>query len=158
MTATAAFPPIAELVPHGGPMRLLHRVVSHRGATTVCAVDPAGSRLLSGGRDRVPVWVGVEYMAQCIAVHGGLVARERGETPRPGILLGSRRVRFGARHFEAGRELRVTAHLHRGERKLVVFDCEVGDADGGPPLATGRLNVYIVESWQDLTSGGPHEA
>jgi predicted hotdog family 3-hydroxylacyl-ACP dehydratase len=131
-------------------MCLLDRVVEHDASRTVCAVDPGRSALLAAPDGSVPVWVGLEYMAQCIAAHGGLVALERGEPPRPGVLLGSRRLRFGVQRFEPGRELRVAARHHRGERGLLAFDCEVREAGGHSPLVRGRLNVYIVDGFEDL--------
>jgi predicted hotdog family 3-hydroxylacyl-ACP dehydratase len=150
----AHFPAIALLLPQAGPMRLLDRVIEHRADRTACAVDPTRSRLFAAPDGGVPAWVGLEYMAQCIAAHGGLVARARGEARRPGVLLGSRRVRFGVQHFARDRELRVSARHHRGERGLVVFDCEVRDLDGGAALVHGRLNVYLVDAWEALGGDG----
>jgi predicted hotdog family 3-hydroxylacyl-ACP dehydratase len=144
------FPAIEALVPHSGPMCLLERVIEHGPGHTVCAVDPGRSRLLAAPDGSVPVWVGIEYMAQCIAAHGGLVALERGEPRRPGVLLGARRVRFDVPRFEADRELRVLARHHRGERGLLAFECEIRDARGGAPLVEGRLNVYTVDGWGAL--------
>ena len=144
------FPAIAALIPQAGPMRLLDRVLEHGPGHTVCAVDPGRSHLLAAPDGSVPAWVGLEYMAQCIAVHGGLQALAQGEPLRPGVLLGSRRLRFGVQRFARGRELRVSARRHGGERGLVAFDCEVWDASGGPPLVEGRLNVYIVGSFEEL--------
>jgi predicted hotdog family 3-hydroxylacyl-ACP dehydratase len=150
----AGFPAIASLVPQAGPMCLLERVTEHDRSHTVCAVDPGRSTLLAAPDGSVPVWVGVEYMAQCIAVHGGLVALERGEPLRPGVLLGSRRVLFEVQRFEVDRELRVVARHHRGERGLVAFDCEIRDVEGRSPLVRGRLNVYIVGGWEELGAIG----
>ena len=149
-----SFAPVASLVPHAGPMCLLARVVEHGPGRTLCSVDPARSAVLAGPDGSVPIWVGIEYMAQCIAAHAGLVARARGEAPKPGVLLGSRRLRFAAQRFARDRELRVEARHHRGERGLVAFDCEVREAAGGPPLVEGRVNVYIVEGFEELEAGG----
>ena len=152
------FPEIATLVPQTGPMCLLDRVIEHAPGHTVCAVDPGRSGLLADPDGSVPVWVGLEYMAQCIAAHGGLIARQHGQAPSPGLFLGSRRVRFGVQSFEDGHELRVSARHYHGERGLVAFDCEIQDATGGSPLVSARLNVYIVESWGDLEAIGADES
>lgn len=146
----AAFPPVATLVPQSGPMCLLDRVLEHDPDRTVCAVDPKDSALLAGADGSVPVFVGLEYLAQCIAAHGGLTARAHGEPLRPGLFLGARRVSFRVQHFSSDCELLVEVRHHRGERGLVVFDGEVREAPGGPPLVQGRLNVYIVASWKEL--------
>jgi predicted hotdog family 3-hydroxylacyl-ACP dehydratase len=152
--SAAGFPPIATLVPHSGPMSLLDEVLAHERERTVCAANPERSGLFAEPDGRVPTWVGIEYMAQCIAAHGGLAARALGEPPRPGLFLGSRRVVFGRSHFQPGESLLVTATHHHGELGLVAFDCEVRAAAGGGPLVNGRMNVYIVEDWNALEGSG----
>jgi len=148
-----AFPPIADLIPHSGPMCLLDRVLEHSPERTVCRVDPSGSAILARPDGSVPVWVAIEYMAQCVAVHGGLAARALGEAPRPGLLLGSRRVRFDAVDFAPGDAMCVIARHHAGERGLVVFECAVARESDSAPLVQGRLNVYIADDWRDFEIG-----
>jgi len=150
----STFPVISALVPHSGPMSLLDQVLEHSRERTICSVDPAGSRLFAEADGRVPVWLGLEYMAQCIAVHGGLAARSLAEPPRPGLFLGTRRAEFETAFFELDQGLHVTALHHRGEVGLVAFDCEVRAAVGGGPLVKGRMNVYIVEDWKALEGSG----
>ena len=84
---------IATLVPHGGAMclwdeaiewdatRIRVRSLGHR--------DPAHP-LRSG--DRLRAIHLCEYGAQAMAVHGGLLARERGGTAPPGMLVALRGV------------------------------------------------------------------
>ena len=139
MTAATPFPTRGRSgAPFSGPMRLLDRVVSHDlPVRRSAAIDPAASRKLAGDASAsdanerpIPIWVGIEYMAQCIAVHGGLVARQRGESsPVRASCWAPDAVRFDTpATSKRDRELRVAARHHRGEeRKLVVFDCEVGD-------------------------------
>jgi predicted hotdog family 3-hydroxylacyl-ACP dehydratase len=146
----STFPAISALMPHSGPMSLLDQVLEHSRERTICSVDPAGSRLFADPDGRVPVWLGLEYMAQCIAAHGGLAARSLGEPPRPGLFLGTRRAEFGTAYFERDEILHVTAVHHRGEVGLVAFDCEVRAAAGDAPLVKGRMNVYIVDDWNAL--------
>ena len=143
------FPEISELVPHAQPMLLLERVLEHAGASTVCSALTSASRLFAEADGSVPSWVGLEYMAQCAAVHGGLASRARGETPRPGLLLGSRRLQLHTPAFEAGARLRVEARHHRGELGLVSFDCSIHSA-GDERLAEGRINLYILQAWDEL--------
>jgi predicted hotdog family 3-hydroxylacyl-ACP dehydratase len=131
-------------------MSLLDQVLEHSRERTICSVDPAASRLFAEADGRVPVWLGLEYMAQCIAAHGGLVALGLGEPPRPGLFLGTRRAEFGTAYFDRDEALHVTAAHHRGEVGLVAFDCYVCAAAGGEPLVKGRMNVYIVDDWNAL--------
>ena len=77
-----AFPPVAELVPHAEGMLLLDRVLAHEATHTVCATSADRSPLFANADGSVPSWVGIEYMAQCAAVHGELAHRRRGDAPR----------------------------------------------------------------------------
>jgi predicted hotdog family 3-hydroxylacyl-ACP dehydratase len=88
--------------------------------------------------------VAIEYMAQCAAAHGGLVARARGEAPRPGLFVGSRRLVFRCAGFAPDVALTVTARHAGGRADGFAFDCTVEDPAGGPPLAEGRLNVVLL--------------
>jgi len=135
------FPPLAELLPQAGPMRLLERVEAHDEERTVCRARADASALFRSADGSVPAWVGIEYMAQCAAVHGGLAARARGEAPGPGLFVGSRRLSFRCASFAPGAELRVTARHAAGRGDALAFDCTVEDLAGGPPLVEGRLNV-----------------
>ena len=152
------FPPLAEILPQTGRMALLDRILAHDPEHTVCAVDVDQSRLFQGPDGCVPVWVGIEYMAQCIAAHGGLLARGRNEDPKPGLFLGSRRLTFRSRGFEPGSRLEVSARHRAGEPGrpgLLVFRCALRDPQQAQPLAEGQLNVYGLESLDALFQGAP---
>lgn len=151
---TSQFPAIGELIPHSDAMSLLDRVLEHAPEFTICRVDVRRSALFADADGSVPSWLGLEYIAQCAAVHGGLAARDRGEPPRPGLLLGSRRLRLHADRFEADSPLEVTARHHRGESGLVAFDGTVRNSQG-EVLAEGRINLYILEDWSELSEVEP---
>jgi predicted hotdog family 3-hydroxylacyl-ACP dehydratase len=138
------WPPLAELLPHAGPMRLLERVEAHDGKFTACRADPSASALFRTASGAIPAWVGIEYMAQCAATHGGLLARARGEPPRPGLFVGSRRLVFRCESFAPEVPLVVTSRLAAGRVDTLAFDCTVEDPAGGAPLAEGRLNVRLL--------------
>lgn len=139
--AAAGFPPVHELLPQSGPMLLVGRVLAHDAGGTRCAVDPAAGALFGREPGRVPCWVALEYMAQCAAVHGGLVARSRGEAPQPALFVGARRVVFACDAFATGEGLEVTACPVGASAGAVAFDCRVGRTAQDEPLARGRLLV-----------------
>jgi predicted hotdog family 3-hydroxylacyl-ACP dehydratase len=151
-----AFPPIDQLVRHSGPMSLLDRVVSHDEDTTVCEVRVDASTLFRDAEGRVPVWVGIEYMAQCVAVHGGLVWHTREDRPKPGLFLGARRLKIKGTRFEPGTVLTVRARHLKGESGMVQFACAIDDPAGGEPLAEGILNVYVVDDFEALAKLTTH--
>ena len=145
-----SFPSIEKLVPHSDAMLLLDRILEHDTEQTVCgAVADFNVHFMDSG-GQVPSWVGLEYMAQCAAVHGGLSDHGRNQTPRPGLLLGTRRLRLHTDVLPNGEELRVTARHHMGTSGLVAFDCSIHSAADGEILAEGRLNIYILEDWSEL--------
>jgi len=142
MTRTDAdFPPIAELLPQAGAMRLLDRVLEHGEAGTRCSVAPAGGVPFRDARGALPAWVAIEYMAQCAAADGSLRQRALGAPPEPALLVGSRRIAFHCATFEPSQRLEVTARRAAGRSELLAFDCTVFDANSGDALAEGRLNV-----------------
>jgi predicted hotdog family 3-hydroxylacyl-ACP dehydratase len=144
-------PLIEEILPHEGAMVLLSRVLSHQGDLTVCAVNVDESGMFRDESGAVPVWVGIEYMAQCVAAHAGLVARAAGGQPQPGFLLGGRRVTFHVARFERGAKLRVNAHrVWGGPGGMASFDCSLEDATTGTLLAEGRLNCVVIEDVEAL--------
>ena len=93
------FPEVGELIPHARRMLLLGRVLEHGPEHAVRSVDPAASELFRDAVGRVPAWVGLEYLAQCMAVYGSLVARAEGRPPRLGLFIGGRRVKLRVDHF-----------------------------------------------------------
>jgi len=148
--SASTFPPIAELIPHAGGMLLLDRVLAHKANHTVCATSADRSPLFANADGRVPSWVGIEYMAQCAAVHGELANRRRSEAPRPGLLLGSRRLEIHRDAFAAGDPLEVTARHHMGESGLVAFDCSIRSVSSGETLIEGRVNLYLFGDWSEI--------
>jgi predicted hotdog family 3-hydroxylacyl-ACP dehydratase len=147
------FPPIAELLPQAGAMRLLECVLAHDSKQTRCEVLPSRSVLFRDAAGRVPAWVAIEYMAQCAAADGSLRVRARGEAPRPGLFIGSRRLVFRCAGFDASQRLEVTARHAAGRRELLAFDCAVIDPGSGAPLAEGRLHVLPGITGQTRFSG-----
>ena len=143
MVSVPEFPAVAEILPHSGAMVLLERVTSHAGDATVCAAEIGDYALLRSPSGDVPAWMGLEYMAQCIAAHSGLLGLDGGGPPRVGFLVGSRRMTFHARRFRRGQRLTVQARrVWAGAQGMVAFDCSIADADTGALLAEGRLSCF----------------
>lgn len=140
--AVTVFPAPADVLPHRAPMVLLDRIVAHDEGRTVCAVDiTPSSAFLTAAKD-VPAWVGLEYMAQCVAAHAGLVARTRGEPVKLGLLIGARRVELHVDAFAIGRTVIVTGTHVWGDRQLASFACSLSDERSDTLLAESVLSVY----------------
>ena len=88
----------------------------------------------------VPSWVGIEYMAQTIAVLAGSQATGAGDAAPLGYLLGTRKYHCETPWFADGLVLRVRCEeqLFDGNG-LGVYACSI-EADGA--MAQARLTVY----------------
>lgn len=131
---------IATCMPHQGDMCWLQnlqfcdseRIV----ADTVISADHPFADALG-----VPAWTGIEYMAQAIAAWAGQRALQRGESIKPGFLLGTRRYDSLRSHFALGLRLRVEAQCELfGDNGLGMFSCRLFDADC--EIARANLSVY----------------
>jgi len=135
------FPSVRELLPHRGEMVLLHDVIEHTEESTSCSVDVDAQHYFRDSSGDVPAWVGLEYLAQVIGVHAGLVDHAQGRPPRIGFLLGSRCLSFYTSHFRRGQCLVGMARRSWGELEgSVVFSCVIRDRNTGEILVEGKLN------------------
>lgn len=130
--------PVRELLPHEPPMVLLDRIVSFGAATLVAEVDiREDSQFCAAGG--VPGWVGIEYMAQAVAAHAGCEARERGDPPSIGYLLGTRAYRCNIPTFPVGATLRITVESLFVEMQLGAYACNI---ETHVPVASATINVF----------------
>jgi len=143
--------PIRELVPHDPPMALLDRVLSWEDSTLVAEVDVGPESVLceKGG---VPGWVGIEYMAQAVAAHAGYRARQKGEQPAIGYLLGTRSYQCSVPFFPLGETLTIHVEALYVEMGLGAFACRI-EMNGD--VATATINVYEPpdDSVESIDSG-----
>lgn len=125
---------------------LLSSVLEHSADRTVCTVEVAPETPFLDLRGQVAPWIGVEYMAQCVAAHAGLQARAKGEPVRVGFLIGSRRLDFRTDGFRLGQRLTVQATRTWGENDFASFACRLIDAGSQALLVEGSLNVVLPQS------------
>lgn len=92
---------LCALIPHAGDMCLLDTVESWDDTRIVCTSQ--SHRLTSNPlRENAQLASvhGLEYGAQAMAVHGGLLAGQRGERPRPGYLAALREVKLAVSRLD----------------------------------------------------------
>jgi predicted hotdog family 3-hydroxylacyl-ACP dehydratase len=129
------------LVPHAGPMLLLTRLLRHEADETACAVEIAAQQLFRDADGGVPAWIGLEYMAQCIAVHAALARGDTG-APRIGFLASVRGMSLRCDRFAPDQRLEVVARrLRGGYEGLTTFACRIQGEDGAL-LAEGRISCF----------------
>jgi len=138
--------PLEELLPHRAPMVFIDRVESFdesaRSLTAAFTVTPEHV-LYSPSDGGVPNWAAIEFMAQTAAALVGNLDKlqEPQSPPRPGLLLGTRKLDLRLDSFEAGRTYRVTASYAFCDSDAAAFSCAISD-DSGAVVAEATLNAY----------------
>lgn len=131
-----------DLLPHAGGMMLLDNIISFDDQSLVAQVTVKGNGLFGDGKT-VPALVGIEYMAQAISAHSGMMDKLAGRQSYLGFLLGTRLYRSSADSFLAGSVLTVSVKIVLQEQGLGVFDCKITAPD---VLVEAKLNVYQPKS------------
>lgn len=135
---------IAERIPHQGLMCLLSRVVSASPEGVVCTASshrsPGNPMRLEG---RLGAACGIEYAAQAMALHGALIADQRGaERSRMGLLVSIRAVSLHVpRLDDVEDDLTVTVlcEADNGDHCVYGFNLKAS----GRPLLEGRAMVIL---------------
>jgi predicted hotdog family 3-hydroxylacyl-ACP dehydratase len=135
-----------ELMPHSGAMVLINEALDAGEGWATATVRIAENSLFYEPGRGVPSWVGVEYMAQTVALYGGYCSKQAGQEIRIGLWLGSRRYDAEVAYFELASNLNIRVEKEWQNDQMAVFDCSIED---GRRLATARLNVF---SPQDATA------
>ena len=134
---------IARRIPHSGSMCLLERLESWSQDAIHCSTtthrDPANPMRSSSG---LLAPCAIEFAAQAMALHGGLIAPE-GSEPSAGFLASARNVRFGVvRLDDVEGALQLHAERISGDERQVLYQFAVKDAQGRV-LADGRAVVVL---------------
>ncbi|MFO1418897.1 MAG: hydroxymyristoyl-ACP dehydratase [Methylotetracoccus sp.] len=133
--------PGLDLLPHKGAMCLLDRVISWDRRHIRCtAVSHRAIDNPLRERGRVDGICLIEYAAQAVALHGGLIGNG---AAAPGYLAAVRDVRLAVRALE-----RIDAEL------VIEAECELADPSGllyrfaieaaGAKLGSGRLSISLA--------------
>ena len=141
--------PVREFVLHRKPMLLLDTVVMCAGDKMECEWQVSAEDVFVVPGRGVPAYIGVEYMAQCVAALGGARARLEGFGPPLGFLLGTRHFTATRSHFELGmRYVASCTELVRDANGMGSYDCSIKHGD--EVLAMARLSVFEKERGERL--------
>jgi predicted hotdog family 3-hydroxylacyl-ACP dehydratase len=139
----------AEFVLHRPPMLLLDRLVDIGDEFTCCEWQVTDDSEFLHPGSGVPAYVGVEFMAQCVAVHAGARARVRGLAPPLGLLLGTRHFKAATTYFETGASYRTTCReLIRDSSGMGSYECDIQFQD--KTVAEACLAVLEKEQGREL--------
>ena len=131
----------ATLVPHGGAMCLITRIVSADDRQIVCATSTHRSPdnpLRHAGR--LAALHLAEYGAQAMAIHGGLL--DPGARLRGGLLVGVRDLTLGVARLDdiaADIEIRAQRLIANADGQIYLFSARAG----GNEIAKGRVSVMF---------------
>ena len=143
--------PIAPLLPHTRTMCWLDTLIEASDEHLVAEATPGLGHPFATPQG-IAIWHGLEFMAQAVAAWAGWRARARGEAPKIGFLLGTRRYAFERPHIPLDRALRI--HIHReffADNGLGMFRCELKLDD--ETIAHAALSVFEPPSADDFLKG-----
>jgi len=137
----AGFPPVAALIPHEPPARLIRDILEASAeGLTAWAEIPAASPFVEAGR--APAFLGLEAAAQGAAVLEALSRRDT-SGPRIGYLVGLRNARFHVSWLPAEHPFRIAVRLSGSAASLSIYEVTVDDG-AGTVLAQGTISTYMA--------------
>lgn len=133
--------PLHRYLPQSGSMLLIDDPFTTGTGWVNASVRIAEDSLFFKPGVGVPAWVGLEYMAQTVALYAGVIAVEEGESVRIGFLLGTRRFTAHLSNFRLGCILNISATEIWQDGQMAVYDCKI-ENQSGHILAEAALNVF----------------
>lgn len=131
---------IGMLIPHAGNMVLWDSVSAWDAEGLTCVTrshqSPANPLLSKGKLSAVHL---IEYGAQVMAIHGGLLAAQAGGRAAPGLLVGARNVTWRVAELSQLSELRCTAIRHVAGPSGWLYSFTISAGEG--TIAEGRVSV-----------------
>lgn len=137
--------PLEELLPHSGTMILIDEALDAGEGWATAAVRVGEDSLFYQAGLGVPAWVGIEYMAQTVALYAGICAKRAGTDVRLALLLGTRRYQTATDYFHLGSLLRISVQEEWQDSMMAVFACRISTHGEDRQLAEARLNVFRPE-------------
>lgn len=132
--------PAEPFLPHAAPMALLDDIIDFGESflQAQVSIEPETAFFADTG---VPVWVGIEYMAQCIAAYAGVKAWQHAQPVKIGFLVSTRRMDCAVDEFSNGQMLQIFAQQVSGPQAgLATFDCRIEVND--QIVTKARINVF----------------
>lgn len=136
------FSDVSRFLAHQAPMILIDSLIDVTELTIHCQVEiKAGGMFFDKQINAVPAWVGIEFMAQTVAVWSGYHANLNGEPSPIGFLLGSRRYNSACELYKQGDILDVYGKQLMENEGMTSFECRI-ERDG-KEIATSQLNAFV---------------
>ena len=135
--------PPADFLPHRPPMIMLAELISIDvpGEASAVADTSPGCIFYDPELKGVPACAALEYMAQTMALAVGADQRRKGEAPKVGFVLGTRRLDVKVSAFESGKRYEVKATCTCADGEVASFDCSITGPEG-EIVAAAMLTAY----------------
>lgn len=148
-------PAPAEVITHRDGMLLLDQITAADEERCVAEYAPRSDAWYADAEGNMPAWIGIELMAQAVAVQVGVQKHRLNLPPKLGMLLGARSYKVSTPHFRAVEPLSVRAQLvFRDESGLAAYDCEIRQtSDPQQILATATLKVFEPDDFPEFLRG-----
>lgn len=142
---------VPELLPHSGTMILLDDAIEAGNGWVKSGVQIGEDSLFFLSSLGVPAWVGIEYMAQTVAMYSGIQSRRAGKDTNIGLLLGTRSYSVMTDYFVLGSYLTIHAHEVWQDGQMAVFECHI---ESSKCLAKARINVLQPKNIMSVIQQG----
>lgn len=131
---------VEDLIPHRPPMVLIDNIESVNLESSSLVASFTAKEQWRGN------WFAIEYMAQTAAALAGAFDKvsDDGARGRPGLLLGTRRLKLGIAGFVPGVHYFVKAVREYVDGDSAAFACEIWEAgkESQSPKCTATLTAY----------------
>ncbi len=144
------FPKPSSLLPHGPGFVLLDSIEAFCDDSITCKLCVEPNRVLGQNLPELPVWVGIEYMAQSAAALGALKAQQSDLAPQPGVVLGVKQLQSLVENFIPGQALLVSATLTYYQDPMRIFVCNIKNAQDQKLLMTGEISIFVLANVEQL--------
>jgi len=131
---------IGDVLPHGPSMILLDEIVDYGDTNIVLSLRVRRQSSFFRAGVGIPVHIAIEWMAQACGAYAGIMARNAGNKPVIGYILGTRRFVGTQPYFAEGETAFVFAERLHLDSEMAVFDCRV-EVDR-EVRATAQLTVF----------------
>lgn len=143
---------LEKILPHKNPMILIDRVVdcNLQARKLTAEVDINAEKLFFDiASNSIPVWLGIEYMAQSIGCLSGIYSQEfKKGSIELGFVIGSRNYECFVSKFENNSCLTIKVEELFFDSELGAFDCAIEIQ--GKLAAKAQLNVFQPSSLKDF--------
>ncbi|WP_347455783.1 3-hydroxylacyl-ACP dehydratase [Acinetobacter thermotolerans] len=135
-----------QFIPHEKPMVFVDHLIETNDEFAIAELT-IRPELMFCETEGLPTWTSIELMAQTVSAYAGHKGHSKGQQPRIGFLLGTRKMQLLVPYFELGSVVRIRveqSYLHEG---LGQFNCEIQYKEHN---FTAMLSVYEPADNDDM--------